>query len=159
MSSIIYINSFKNSVGPGTIAGDAMTPFSLLDQLKKEWPVIKQAPRLSLRALLRLQWFGVLYHWLYKDSINRKNDYIKTLEDEVKNLQGRERQRDAETRVVGAAAITLRHKSKSRYVFVPDASGLTDSRCPLQSRATSQAFSMASRQRIRPPLRSSPSSS
>src|SRR6266478_435990 len=65
-----------------------MSPTWILDQLLKEWPVIKQAP-LTLVVIFLLA-FGLAYlfcRWLYQDAIKRKDDLIADL---GKKLEGQD---------------------------------------------------------------------
>jgi hypothetical protein len=64
-----------------------MSPTWILDQLLKEWPVIKQAP-LTLVVIFLLA-FGLAYlfcRWLYQDAIKRKDDLIADLGKKLKGL-------------------------------------------------------------------------
>lgn len=58
----------------------------LLEELRREWPVIKQAPLLFIFAVL-LVIIGCwsLLQFLYKTNLDRKNDLIKTLKDQLEN--------------------------------------------------------------------------
>lgn len=54
------------------------------DELQREWPVIRQAPLLFFSALALLSAaVGALIHALYKSNLDRKNDLIKTLQDQL----------------------------------------------------------------------------
>jgi len=59
----------------------------LLDELRKEWPVITQAPVLFgtvTVAIIGSIW--AIFQQMYKTTIERKNELIKTLQDQLSNI-------------------------------------------------------------------------
>jgi hypothetical protein len=53
-----------------------------LDEVRKEWPVIRQAPLLFIGSLTVLCIaMGIAIWGIFKGNLERKNDLIKTLQD------------------------------------------------------------------------------
>jgi hypothetical protein len=71
------------------VSGENITDMGfeqLLDELRREWPVIKQAPLLFIFTLLTISGIVLVsIHHLYKANLDRKNDLIKTLQDRLAN--------------------------------------------------------------------------
>jgi hypothetical protein len=89
----------------------------LFDTVRREWPVIRQAPALFLTSLAVLSLcIGSLMYLLFKANLDRKNDLIKTLQDQLSIRSGETAQHKN-----ALARPELRLSMSGGSVFVPNA--------------------------------------
>lgn len=88
-----------------------------IELLRKEWPVIKQAPFLFISSVILISIaFGLLeYYGLFRATIDRKNDLIKTLQDQLAA-----RPVPGQTTTTKAKPPNFRLWMQGGNVFVPD---------------------------------------
>jgi hypothetical protein len=59
-----------------------MALMDLIEQLRREWSVVRQAPLLHVATLAILAiGIGTVEYFIFKANLDRKNDLIKTLQD------------------------------------------------------------------------------
>jgi hypothetical protein len=93
--------------------------FPIIDELRKEWPVIRQAPFLFFTALVvvAIAMCGLLYI-LFNENLNRKNDLIKTLHDQ---LASHPAQGQLKGPVDSSTRPSFRLLLQGANIFIPDA--------------------------------------
>jgi len=90
----------------------------LLEELRNEWPVIKQAPLVffGTLAIMAAAIWGAIY-FFYKANLDRKSDLIATLQGELATRQPQSSPRDE---VAAMNAPNLRILLQGGNIFVPD---------------------------------------
>jgi hypothetical protein len=90
----------------------------IVEELRKEWPVIRQAPILFFTALaiLSAAMWGILYV-IFNENLTRKNDLIKTLQEQLASYPA---QAPPRAPFENSARPSFRLLLQGANIFIPD---------------------------------------